>query len=157
MSIVELVTQSVDNQCLSRRCSGGNCSIQMPREHQEWILLDMDSTSAPVSQTGQRCDYVFFGKVEGAADWAIPIELKEGGVDASKAALQLQTGADVAGKVLKSVGKDKVRFLPIVASSKLSRRENIELKKERNKVRFRDTRAVITRVRCKSKLADALK
>lgn len=156
MSIVELVAQTVDHRCLSRRCSGGNCSIQMPK-HQEWTLLDMDSSSAPVSQTEQRCDYVFFGQVEGVADWAIPIELKEGDVDASKVALQLQAGADVAGKILRSVAKDKVRFLPIVASSKLSRRENIELKKERNKVRFRDTKAVITKVRCKSKLADALK
>lgn len=119
--------------------------------------MDMDSSSAPVSQTEQRCDYVFFGKVEGTTDWVIPIELKEGGVDASKVALQLQTGADVADKILTSVAKGKVSFLPIVASGKLSKHEDIELRKERNKVRFRDTRAVITRIRCKSSLSDALK
>lgn len=155
MSILRSVNLAVDSQCLSRQCTGGRCSLQMPRKHQDWILINMDSPSAPLNKSKRRCDYIFFGKIEGEEEWTIPIELKEGDVDASQVALQLQAGAEVADKILRS--SDKVKFLPVVVSGKFYKREKRELEREKNKIRFRNTKVIIERIKCKSKLADVLK
>ena len=155
MSILRVVELAVGSQCLSRQCRGGKCSLQMPRQHQEWTLINMDSSSAPVTKSRRRCDYIFFGRIEGEEEWAIPIELKEGGVDASAVALQLQAGAEVADKILQFSGKFK--FLPVVVSGKFHKREKRELERKKNKIRFRNTKVIIERVKCKSRLADALK
>lgn len=156
MSLAEFINQVVDNRCTTRRCSQGSCSVVMPkRRHQDWALIDMDSPNAPIGQHARRCDYIFFGRIEDEEEWVIPIELKEGSADISEVSPQLQAGSDVANSMLTS--KVGFRFLPILASGRLDKLEKIELKKERNKVRFRNAQIIITRIKCHTSIVDASK
>ena len=62
------------------------------------IIVDADRAWPAHGIEGGRCDRVLFvvDVIDGVPGRlvAVPIELKSGGVDASKAAQQLQTGAD---------------------------------------------------------------
>lgn len=156
MSIAEFINQVVDSKCITRQCRQGSCSVVMPRgRHKDWALIDMDSSNAPIQRNARRCDYIFFGKIEDEEEWIIPIELKEGSADISQVSLQLQAGSDIANDILKS--KVGFRFLPVLASGRLGKLEKIELKKEKNKVRFRNIKVIITRIKCHTSLADASK
>ena len=154
MSLAEFINQVVDKKCTTRRCNQGSCSVVMPKgKHQDWALIDMDSSNAPIRQNARRCDYIFFGRIEDEEEWVIPIELKEGSADISKVSPQLQAGSDVANSILTS--KVGFKFLPLLASGRLDKLEKIELKKESNKVRFGNVKIIITRIRCHTSLADA--
>ena len=75
----------------------------------------------------------------------MPIELKSGGVDASKAAQQLQTGADFVHRFVPPTARLKCRPILIHGRS-LDRRERKTL--NRAKIRFRGQHLTIATARC---------
>ena len=95
---------------------------------------------------GGRCDRLLF-VIDGVPSRlvAVPIELKSGGVDASKAAQQLQTGADFVHRFVPPTARLKCRPILIHGRS-LDRRERKTL--NRAKIRFRGQHLTIATARC---------
>ena len=110
------------------------------------VVVDVDCAFPPGRAEGSQCDYVLFFVASGADRLvAAPIELKSGGVDASKATAQLQQGAMFVDKVAPA-GSQTV-CLPILFHGKSIHRKQREAL-NRAKVQFRGRNLTIKTARC---------
>lgn len=156
MMMMESVRGKVDARCLRKQCRAGKCSISLKGVSRQFVLIHMDSPGSPPSQHETRCDYLFIGSLDDTDEspWTVPIELKSGGISASGVAMQLQAGADVADQIIPHGASTK--FIPVVASGRLSKIEQRRLRNTSNKVRFRGRSEVIQRIRCGDPLTRVL-
>lgn len=157
MTMIELVRRKVVAGCLKDECEAKNCSISLEEVSGQFVLIHMDSPGAPPSQHETRCDYLFIGYLDDTdrGPWTVPIELKSGGISASRVAKQLQAGADVANQIIPHNAKTK--FIPVVASGKYSIHERKRLRNASNKVRFRGRPEIVQRIKCGEPLTLAIK
>ncbi len=148
MTMLESVRGKIDARCLRKQCRAGKCSISLKGVSRQFVLIHMDSPGSPPSQHETRCDYLFIGSLDDTdgSPWTVPIELKSGGISASAVAKQLQAGADVADQIIPHNANTK--FIPVVASGRLSKIEQRRLRNTSNKVRFRGKSEIIQRIRC---------
>ncbi len=124
----------------------------MPR-----VLVDMNCKKLGLQSGPKRCDYIFIGSQSNMnADWVVPIELK-GKAKASKISRQLQAGAKFAETKL--LPNDvQVHFRPIAAhAGKAHKIQNMKLKKQQYKIKFRGKEYEIKLIRCGSPLEKALR
>ena len=112
------------------------------------VIIDMDCKDLNLPPNQALCDYIFFGTKEQDADkdWVVPMELKKGDVDVSEVAKQLQGGANIADQIIPQGASTK--FIPVVASGRLSKIEQRLLRNTSNKVRFRGRSEIVQRIRC---------
>jgi len=110
------------------------------------VIVDADRAWPAHEIEGARCDRVLF-VIDGVPGRlvAVPIELKSGGVDASKAAQQLQTGADFAHRFAPPGARLKCRPI-LIHDRSLDRQERKTL--NRAKIRFRGRHLTIVTARC---------
>ena len=151
--LVQVVHKKVPPECLclKQNCRKHGCGVSMKGAPTSRVVVDMDCDSIKNSSTEKQCDYLFVGK-ENNTVWVAPIELKSGGVEANKAAKQLQRGANTADKWLPS--GSSFRFVPVVAHAGIHPRDKAILQKKPIKLRGQIRRAIL--IRCGKTLREAL-
>ena len=151
--LVDTVRGKVENACVK---SGGlrkeGCSLSLQDAPQSRLIIDFDKPGSPLRWRQTRCDYLFVAEVPGKPGWVVPLELKKGRLDASKAVEQLKAGASVAEKLVPDTLT--VNFRPVVASGG-NKAERAELRAGRNKVRFRGSVEYVRLLKCGDKLINA--
>ena len=87
----------VGDGSLSDSCRRNGCRVFMQDAPSPRVLVDADLAFPAHEMEGKRCDFVlFFTGTNKDTLFAVPMELKRGGVDASEVSAQLQRGADFA-------------------------------------------------------------
>ena len=157
MTMIQSVRVKVAAGCLKDECEAKKCSISLEEVPGQFVLIHMDSPGAPLSKHETRCDYLFIGYLDDkdGNPWTVPIELKSGGISASGVAKQLQAGADVANQIIPHNARTK--FIPVVASGRISKIEKRRLRNKSNKVRFRGRPEIVQRIKCGEPLTLAIK
>ena len=151
MSLVRLVKQSIDSECLDTKCSKEGCALSLDGLQEPFLLIDMDHEKAPTGSQGEKkCDYIFIGEV-GA--WLAPMELKRGKLRASRVVRQLQAGAVAAERLVPI--REQTAFCPIAAYGGKAHRNEIATLRN-SSIRFRSKKVGIVLVKCGSSLANAL-
>lgn len=135
-----------DNLC--RSCSRGGCDVFLDSVPQDRVIVDVDRAFPAHDIEGSRCDFVLFLANPHGGFLAAPVELKSGGVGASKAAAQLQSGSAFVDCFAPKDSKDsKVVCRPILFHGK--RIHSRELKAlNRAKIAFRGRALTIKTARC---------
>ena len=156
MESLDDISQRFDEACL---VSGGlnkdGCKVVMAGVSDR-IVVDFDRSGSPLATDMTRCDYllVIRGKSKDMSGWVVVIELKRGGLDASKVIQQLQAGASVAERFIFSSEAQGFQFKPVVVCGK---RNKHQLKKlRRNRIRFHECRETIRMMRCGDSLRAVL-
>lgn len=144
--VLDMLRSKVGDDNLVRSCSAEGCRVDMSGVPSPRVIVDADRAWPAHGIEGGRCDRVLF-VIDGVPGRlvAVPIELKSGGVDASKAAQQLQTGADFVHRFVPSAARLKCRPILIHRRS-LDRQERKTL--NRAKIRFRGQHLTIATARC---------
>ena len=125
--VVDAVKNKAHAGCQVTRCRKPGCSLSMKGAPAKYVLIDLDSTDAPVRRNQVRCDYIFVGRT--ATDCVAALELKGGKPDASEVVSQLRAGARIAERVLPSGAS--VRFAAIAVHGRgLNRVERDNLLKQ---------------------------
>ena len=94
-----------------------------------------------------------FAEEPGQRGLFVPLELKKGGLRPSRVVAQLRAGADAA---VEAVGPCPVNFLPVAAVGGIHKADLTKLKKNANRVRFRNQRKTVRVMRCGARLVDVL-
>ncbi len=151
-ALVDSVAKKVDQDCHTKHCKKGNCSLSLKGAPAQRLIVDLDCAELPIPANRKRCDYLFVGEKDRSA-WVVPIELKGGRFKAVEAAEQLQGGSRVADAWLPP--GSSFRFVPVLAHGK--RVHNKDLKElRRNKVTLRGNERQTVLLRCREKLIRAL-
>lgn len=119
----------------------------LPEPH---ILVNLDKVASINQQT--RADFVLAADWSGG--WIVPIEMKRGAPTISKAVGQLQSAAQIVEKWVKSCHVQN--FRPVLATGRMPSHAVRELKRLRNRVKFRGKPYPVERIGCGSKLASVL-
>lgn len=144
--VLDRIRSKVGTSNVSDSCSRDKCRVNMTGVPAPRVVVDVDCAFPPGRAEGSQCDYVLFFVASGADRLvAAPIELKSGGVDASKATAQLQQGAMFVDKVAPA-GSQTV-CLPILFHGKSIHRKQREAL-NRAKVQFRGRNLTIKTARC---------
>ena len=110
------------------------------------VVVDADLAFPAHEMEGKRCDYVlFFTGTHKDTLFAVPMELKAGGVDASEVSAQLQRGADFAHRFA-AQDFEAVCHPVLVHGGSIHPKQRRIL--NRAKVRFRGRRLTINTARC---------
>ena len=144
--VLDRIQTQLGAENLSDSCSRDRCRVSMEGVPSPRIVVDLDLALAPQKMEGKRCDFVlFFASTDKDILFAVPMELKSGGVDASEVSAQLQRGADythcLAPQQFEAV------CLPVLfhgGSIHPKQRKTLN----RAKVRFRGRQLTITTARC---------
>ena len=152
--VINATREKVNGECVKQAMRKSGCSASLKDAPEKRLIVDCDCPSL-FEPDETHCDYLFFADVPGQQSWVAPIELKRGGVKSSEVIKQLRAGARVADEIVPE--NAKVRFLPVLASGELGKRQRLELRKSRNKIRFRNTSAFVIRIRCGDPLMKHLK
>lgn len=151
-ALVASVTQRVDNDCRTKHCKKGKCSISLKDAPAQHLIVDLDCATLRIPANRKRCDYLFVGEEDRTA-WVVPIELKGGGFKADDVAKQLQGGSRVADAWLPP--GSPFQFVPVLAHGKGV--HNKDLKElRRNKVTLRGKERQTVLLRCRERLMSAL-
>ena len=120
------------------------------------VVVDADLAFPAHGLKGRRCDFVLFVLGTEGHLLAAPLELKSGGVDASKAADQLQGGATFADSVAPANNETVCRPILFHGAGIHTKQRKIL---NRTKIAFRGRKLTIKTARCKRlrNLACALK
>ena len=136
---IEAAHLIVNRNALTRE----NCRADLTGLPSDRVVVDMDAVF-PSGQSGQKqCDYIlFFLNTSEDTCFAVPIELKRGGVKGARA--QLQQGADFAARYVPRYCKTVC--VPILFHKGLSTFAHRALQK--GKVRFRGANMTVETTRC---------
>ncbi len=148
--LVEIVRGKIKEECIANGCKKDGCNVSLKCAPRQRLIIDFDKPGSPLGQADKRCDYLFVANESTSRNWLVPLELKKGKVDAKKVIKQLKAGADIAQKLVPS--NIEVNFRPVVAHRGIRKAEREELKKPRNKIRFRDFGESVRLINCGDKL-----
>lgn len=144
--IVEDVRKKVSEGCLARTCKKGRCRLSLKNVPEPYLIIDFDKAGSPSSPAKGRCDYLLVADGSDNGHWVIPLEFKDGQVDASTAIRQLRDGTCVADRL---VPKEKlVAFRPVLVYRSIHPRERDKLRRKANQVRFRGNKQPIRSIKC---------
>ncbi len=133
----------------------GRCSVNLTDfSEEDRVVVDLDKIFPSGRVERNQCECVLFYFDEAANFVVVPIELKGGEVDVSKASNQLKGGAAFAANYTPSGSKNVCH--PILFHNGISRAEVRQLKNSRSKVHFRGKSFEIKTPRCGQKLTDVL-
>ena len=97
--VLDGIRSHVGAENLSNSCRRDGCRVSMEDMPPCRVVVDADRAFPAHKMEGKRCDYVlFFISAAKGTLFAVPIELKSGGVDASAVSEQLQRGAEFADR-----------------------------------------------------------
>lgn len=151
-ALVDSVAQKVDQDCHTKHCKKGNCSLSLKGAPAQRLIVDLDCATLPISASRKRCDYLFVGEVDNTA-WVVPIELKGGGFNAGEVVEQLQGGSDVADAWLPP--GSLFRFVPVLAHGQGAHKRDFRVLRRRD-ITLRGKKRRIKTLRCDDKLVSKL-
>jgi hypothetical protein len=135
----------------ARGCEKTNCKLPLDGLRHPTFILDCDIYRGLRELAGEICDFLVF--VCGATLTGAAVEMKSGaGVDARKAARQIQGGANELGHI---VGVQRVSFYPILLHSGIKHTNELKVLQNR-KVVFRGENYRIIYKRCGTRLLDII-
>ena len=144
--VLEKIRSRVGAENLSNSCRRDGCRVFMEDVPSHRVLVDADLAFPAHQMEGKRCDYVlFFTGTHKDTLFAVPMELKSGGVDASEVSAQLQRGADFAHRFA-AQDFEAVCHPVLVHGGSIHPKQRRIL--NRAKVRFRGRRLTINTARC---------
>ena len=95
--VLDGIRSQVGAENLSDSYIRDGCRVSMEDVPSRRVVADVDRAFPAHRMEGKRCDYVlFFISAAKNTLFAVPMELKSGGVDASEVSAQLQRGAEFA-------------------------------------------------------------
>jgi len=153
IALVETVRNKVDEACLVNSCSKEGCKVLMKEAPQSRLIVDFDKPNSPLGQNQTRCYYLFIAESPDKC-WVVPMELKKGKVDASRAIEQLKAGAKVADNLIPK--HLSVAFHPVIVSKGINKVERTAMKDPRNRVMFHGRPAPVSLIDCGAALMTAL-
>ena len=156
--MLQRILSQVDTRCVGNSCQDhkGKCSLSLEGlSDEEYALLTMDDPGAPTSPSATRCDFLFFGCVQGNDQfWGCPVKLTAGlGKSSTTIIKQIQAGALLIDGLVPA--DLDIQFVPIVACPLRKHRRN-EYRKRGNAVSFRGGSYRVHAVDCFSRMVDAL-
>ena len=155
--LMDIVRAHTNPLCEVAECSDSGCSLSLRDVPSPYIVLNLEHSEAPQSETGRHCDFLFLGGSErDEGPWIALIELTTGTKRLSDLLGQLSGGADIAEALIPR-GR-RVRLKPIFAhrGSGLHRRDWKKLKDRTNRVTFRGQAVHVKVAKCGGSLASAL-
>lgn len=155
MGLVDVVKNKVSQQCLTRRCRRGGCSISLQGSPNPRLIIDFDKPGSPLGQSDTRCDFLLIAEENGESAWVAPLELKSGRMDASEVLRQLREGARAAVDVVPQTVS--VRFRPVAAHRGIHKAERNKLRRKTNRIRFHGTMEYVRLMPCGEQLVQALR
>ena len=130
---------------LSTSCSRDGCQVYLTDVPSSRVIVDIDKVFPDSSD--EQGDYVLFCMDGKNTLVTAPMELKSGGVDASKARAQLQQAATYAADLVKKDSKPKPTCHPIlVYGGRIHPKQRKTL--NRSKIRFHGRSLTIKTARC---------
>lgn len=142
--LLSAVRSQVAQSCIVNRCNRDGCSVSLPGNSRNRVVVDCDGEGSPFGANQAKCDYLLFEETDSGTGRAVPIELKSGGIKASDAIRELQAGAAMVENLIPP--RTGLRFLPLIASGNVPKGEKAAIKKVR--IRFRGKPVRISRIRC---------
>lgn len=132
------------------------CRISLARLPHERVVLDVDLAFPTDRAVKAQCDFILFCIIQDTL-FAVPMELKQGEVDASEVVKQLQGGTHIVNRLVPRNVKMSCLPLLVHGSKRVQKRQSEELK--RSSVNFRGKKLQIQTTRCgyEGNLAKALK
>lgn len=141
--VLDQIRAHIGDNSLADSCRRNGCRVSMQDVPSPRVLVDVDAAFPAHEMEGKRCDYVlFFTGAEKDTLFAVPMELKSGGVDASEVSAQLKGGADFAHRFAPKAVCHPILFY----GKKLHEAQRKTL--NRAKVRFRGLQLTIKTARC---------
>ena len=155
--VVEMVRSMVENTCvISKGLRKEGCTVSLKDVPQSRLIIDFDKPGSPLGKNQARCDYLCVAEVAGKPGWVVPLELKRGGIDASKVVRQLNAGARAAKRLVPNTMK--VNFRPVVAyGGGIHTAERNALRANHNKVQFHGTAEPVRLIKCRGQLIEGIK
>ncbi len=142
---LDRIREKADDDHCCESCNRDGCRVDLNSAPSPRLIVDADSAFPARGVKGPRCDFILFLSRGGGVLTVAPIELKSGGVDASKAVAQLRAGAAFADRL--SQGEDDADCQPILFhGKKIHRRQRAVLAQE--KVNFRGRKLTVKTARC---------
>ena len=156
MDQLQCILSQVDHRCVRYACvdDDGKCSLSL-EETSDFLLLSMDGEGSPAPYGKTKCDFLFFGGIQGYEHfWACPVELTVGlRKPWTKIVSQLQAGARLINDL---VPVDwKVEFVPIIVGP-IRWIHLDQYRQHSNFICFRDSAVPVRSVECSGRLSDVL-
>ena len=140
------IREKIGEENLIGSCSRDGCQVFLTGIPSPRIIVDMDRVFSIRKARGNKCDFVLFFKAKGEKGvLAVPMELKSGDVDASKAVVQLQAGVAFADRIVKNFPGSRCRPI-LFYGGRFHRKQRSEL--NRVKISFRGQSLTIAAARC---------
>ncbi len=143
--VLKAARKKTPDACVATSCSKDKCSVSLDGMSGNRLIIDTEHKQSPgYSEADEKCDYLFISEPSANEVWVAPMEFKVGNGKASKIAGQLQSGADIAKRLIppKALNSHDVRFRPVFACIKMDKhqrkilsRMSVILGKYREKVR----------------------
>ena len=151
--IVDEVRKKISEECLTKAktCRRGKCRLYLENIPELHLIIDFDKKGSPSSPAKGRCDYLLVADSGINNHWVIPLEFKDGRVDASTAIRQLRDGTCVANRLVPK--KKSIAFRAILVYRSIHPRERDKLRKKESQVRFRGHDNPIRLIKCGGKLS----
>ena len=144
--VLNKIRAQVDPANLSTSCSRDGCRVHLTDVPSIRVIVDIDKVFPASTTEGKQGDYVlFFMDATKGALVTVPMELKSGDVDASKAYEQLQQAATYAGNLAKKDPKPICHPI-LVHGGSIHPKQRKTL--NRSKVRFLGRQLTIKTARC---------
>ena len=144
------------NQCtFVNRLRKVGCRISLNGAPSPRLIVDFDKKGSPLNKNQTRCDYLYFAESAGKFTWVVPLELKRGCLDVSKAVEQLKAGTRVAEQYVSA--NEPVKFRPVAAAKSVPKARRDKLKEKGSRIRFHGRTEAIRFMTCGAQLRDVLK
>lgn len=153
--LVEQVRTNVSKSCITAKIKKKGCSVSLNGAPAPRLIVDFDRPGSPLSSDQERCDYLFIAEDSSDAVWVCPIELKRGGLSASKVVAQLQAGVQVAEQIVPQNTPAKFRPVAVIGGG-IHKAEIAELKLKNNRVSFREISESVRLIRRGVELREAI-
>ena len=137
-----------DPSCVVDVVQKGSCDASLKDAPHPYVIIDLNASGAPLGPAQAKCDFLFFAD----PNLVMPIEIKDGAPNVTKARRQLQAGAKAAEQL--SPRGLRIVCRPVLVSKELRRQKQFELRKAR--VLFRKNREKIVRLDCGAPLTEAV-
>ena len=144
--ILENIEEKVGTENICDSCEENNCKASLEDVPLSRVLVDANKAFESHQIAGNRCDCIlFFTDSAENSLFTVPIELKNGTVDASEVFTQLQQGANFADRF---APRDLISICRPTLIHGQGIHKSQQKKLNRAKVRFRGTDCTIERGRC---------
>ena len=149
--LVEAVHSMICTKCLeSGKLNKNGCRISKKGVPSQHLVIDFDKPCSPQGIDPNRCDYLLIANGDKGPGWVVPLEVKHGGLRASKVISQLQAGAHIAENIVPS--EKQVKFHPVCAYGDIHTAELIKLRNESSSIKFHGYKEIAQLIRCGSDL-----